>query len=588
MSDNNLRTQSKPAFFKRTIIYLKPYWLLATANLLFATLTIGFYFVFPQITQYIIDDAIGGKKMELLYPSVLFLLAVFLFSGISNALRIVVNTRFGQNVIYDMRCTVYRKLQRLPVMYFDNRASGDIMTRVIEDVAAVHRVLIDGFERAVTTFLSIAVIFVILISKNVTLTLLALLPLSLSIAGALWYTLTARSRYRVQRKAIGDMNVLLMDNLQGIREIKTFVRQEYENRRFAAQADKFRRSTVQVMNIWALYSPTMTFAGSLGMVLVLWAGGPMVIQGKLSIGELVGFMFYLTLFYEPIGRIDGLNQMLQSALAAYERVFDILDAEDEKPWNPKTCELKTPVQGDVRYEEVTFSYRKGIPVLKRISFHARPGETVALVGPTGSGKTTLVNLLAAFYQPSSGRISIDSTDISGLHPDLLRSHISIVSQEPFLFNGTIRENILYGKPLASEEEMMKAAIDASCHSFIELLPERYSSLVGERGVKLSTGEKQRISIARALLKNAPVLILDEATASIDTGTEKIIQEALQRLMKERTCLVIAHRLKTIRNADQILVMHHGEIIERGTHQELVEHDGMYAKLCLIGDARMDE
>ncbi|NTW11049.1 MAG: ABC transporter ATP-binding protein [Chlorobiaceae bacterium] len=580
--------QTTAEFLRRTLTYLKPYHLLAALNLLFSMLTIGFYFAFPQITQHIIDDAIEGKNLALLQPSVLLLLGAFVLCGVSNSLRIIVNTRFGQHVIFDMRCAVYRKLQRLPVGYFDNRASGDIMTRVIEDVAAVHRVLIDGFERAVTTLLSIVVIFVILLFKNVTLTMLALLPLSLSVAGALWYTLTARSRYRIQRKAIGDMNAMLMDNLQGIRQIKTFVRQEHENRRFAAQAGELKRSTCRVMDIWALYSPAMTFAGSIGMVLVLWAGGPMVIEGKISLGELVGFIFYLTLFYEPVSRIDGLNQMLQSARAAYERVYEILDAEDEKPWSGRSENLKTPVRGEVRYEGVSFGYREGLPVLKNISLSAKPGETVALAGPTGSGKTTLVNLLAAFYRPTSGRITLDGADIAGLPPDTLRNELSIVSQEPFLFNGTVRENILYGRPEASEEEMRKAAMNANCHQFVESLPEGYSSRVGERGVKLSTGEKQRISIARALLKNAPILILDEATASVDTGTEQLIQEALQRLMKNRTCFVIAHRLKTIRNSDTILVMHHGEIIERGTHSELLGQGGMYARLCLVGEAGLDE
>lgn len=588
MANHNTGSQSTAAFLRRTLVYLKPYRLLAATNILFSLLTIGFYFAFPQITQQIIDEAIEGKNIALLYPSVLVLLGAFLLCGISNSLRIIVNTRFGQQVIYDMRCDVYRKLQLLPVRYFDNRASGDIMTRVIEDVAAVHRVLVDGFERAATSLLSIVVIFVILLFKNVTLTMLALLPLTLSIAGAFWYTLTARSRYREQRKAIGDMNALLMDNLQGIRQIKTFVRQEHESRRFAAQAGELRRSTVNVMNLWALYSPAMTFAGSLGMVLVLWAGGPMVAEGKMSMGELVGFIFYLTLFYEPVGRIDGLNQMLQSARAAYDRVFDILDTEEEKPWSSASATLETPVRGEVRYEQVSFSYREGLPVLKHITLSAKPGETIAIAGPTGSGKTTLVNLLAAFYKPSSGRITIDGEDIACLHPDTLRNQISIVSQEPFLFNGTLRENILYGRPGASEEDMLKAARDANCHAFINSMPEGYASLVGERGVKLSTGEKQRISIARALLKNAPVLILDEATASVDTETEQLIQDALQRLMKNRTCFVIAHRLKTIRNADMILVMHHGEITERGSHRELMERDGIYAKLCMIGDAGLDD
>lgn len=575
-------------FLRHTLVYLKPYKLIAAANILLAVLTIGFYFTFPQITQYIIDNAIAGKNIALLLPAILCLLVAFLSCGLFNALRIIVNARFGQNVIYDMRRDIYDRIQWLPVSFFDRQASGDLMTRVIDDVASVHRVLIDGFERAVTTFLSVVVILIILLFKNVTLTMLALIPLSLSISGALWYTMTAHMRYRKQRMAIGSMNALLMDNIQGIRQIKAFARQQYENQRFAERADGLRRSTLSVMKIWAVYSPAMTFAGSLGMVLVLWAGGPMVIEGKITLGELVGFIFYLTLFYEPVGRIDGLNQMLQSARASYERVFDILDATDEKHDRLGAAELKTPVRGEVCFENVSFSYHDGQQILHNISLHAYPGRKIALVGPTGSGKSTLVNLLPAFYTVTAGRITIDSQDIAAISLESLRAQISIVSQEAFLFNGTIRENILYGKPDATEKELLDASHAANCRNFIDSLPEGYDSRVGERGVKLSVGEKQRISIARALLKNAPILILDEATASVDTATEKLIQESLQRLMANRTSFVIAHRLNTIRNADQILVIHHGEIIERGNHQELLDLEGMYAKLSLIRNAELAE
>ena len=384
------------------------------------------------------------------------------------------------------------------------------------------------------------------------------------------------------------MNALLMDNLQGIRQIKTFGRQHHEDERFADRADGLRQSTLRVMKIWAIYSPAMTFAGSLGMVLVLWVGGPMVIEGTMTLGELVGFIFYLTLFYEPIGRLDGLNQMLQSARAASERVFDILDVNDEKREWHGAARLKTPVRGEVRYDNVNFSYNAGHLTLKNSSLHAYPGQMIALVGPTGSGKSTFVNLLPAFYKLTSGHITIDSQDIATISLESLRAQISVVSQEAFLFNGTIRENMLYGKLDATEEEMLDASHAANCHDFIVSLPHGYNSHVGERGIKLSVGEKQRISIARALLKDAPILILDEATASVDTATEKLIQEALQRLMANRTSFVIAHRLSTIRNADQILVMHHGEIVERGNHQELLNLGGIYAKLSLIQNVEFAE
>ena len=580
-SDFSSKSRSTMEFLRRTIVYLKPYKLSAAANILCAFLTIGFYFVFPQVTQYIIDNVISGKKTSLLLPAILCLLGTFLFCNFFNALRIIINSRFGQNIIFDMRRDIYARMQWLPVNFFDQRATGDLMTRVIDDVASVHRILIDGIERVATTFMSVVVILIILFFKNAKLTMLALIPLSILIIGALWYTMTAYQRYRIQRMAIGAMNALLMDNLQGIRQIKAFSRQHHEAKRFAERADGLRQSTLSVMKIWAFYSPTMTFAGSLGMVLVLWVGGPMVMEGTMTLGELVSFIFYLTLFYEPIGRLDGLNQMLQSARAASERVFDILDTTDEKRKPHGAAQLKTPVRGEVCYDKVNFRYNADRLTLKNISLHAYPGQMIALVGPTGSGKSTLVNLLPAFYESTSGHITIDSQDIAVLSLESLRAQISVVSQEVFLFNGTVSENILYGKLDATEEEMLAASRAANCHEFIVSLPQGYNSRVGERGVKLSVGEKQRISIARALLKDTPILILDEATASVDTATEKLIQEALQRLMANRTSFVIAHRLSTIRNADQILVMHHGEIVERGKHEELLNLGGIYAKLSLI-------
>jgi ATP-binding cassette subfamily B protein/subfamily B ATP-binding cassette protein MsbA len=290
-------------------------------------------------------------------------------------------------------------------------------------------------------------------------------------------------------------------------------------------------------------------------------------------------MFYLGLFYEPISRLHGLNQMMQAARASGERVFDILDAPVERP--KAAQQLQRPVCGEVSYDNVSFSYSPDRVVLKNISLRARAGEMIALAGPTGAGKTTLVNLLPAFYEATAGRIFIDGQDTSLVSLGSLRDQISVVSQEAFLFNGTVRENILYGRLNASEEELLAASQAANCHEFIMRLPNGYDSRVGERGVKLSVGEKQRVSIARALLKNAPILILDEATASVDTATERLIQEALERLIANRTSFVIAHRLSTIRKADQILVMQHGEIIERGTHDQLLSQDGLYSRLARI-------
>lgn len=546
-----------------------------------AILSLGFSLTYPKLTQYVVDEVIGHRRIEWLTPLMLGLLAAFLLRDLFNSLRIRINNTFEQNVIYDMRCELYARLQRLPVNYFDERASGDLMTRVLEDVNAVERMLIDGTEQGSVAILTIIGVTAIMFSTNATLAAVALVPLPLLAGGALWYTLTAHRRYRGQREAASAMNALLMDNIQGVRQVKAFGREAHEDARFAQRADELRRGTLGIMRVWAAYSPAMSFAAALGISLVLWIGGRHVLAGRMTLGQLVGFMAYLGLFYEPVARLHGLNQMIQAARAAGERVFDILDTPAERVNGSPRGHLREPIRGEVIYENVNFSYNPERVVLRNISLHAKPGQIVALAGPTGAGKSTLVNLLPAFYEMSSGRITIDGQDTSGISLESLRTHISVVSQESFLFNGTIRENILYGRLDATEQEMVAAARAANCDEFISKLPEGYDSRVGERGVKLSVGEKQRVSIARALLKNAPILILDEATASVDTATEKLIQEALERLMANRTSFVIAHRLSTIRKADQILVMRQGQIVERGTHEELLVAEGLYSKLARI-------
>jgi ABC-type multidrug transport system fused ATPase/permease subunit len=585
------RSRTTREIVRRVAAYLRPYKLLAGGMIACAVLSLLFGLAYPKLTQFIVDDVIRRKQVQLLTPLMLGLLGAFLLRDLFNSLRIRINNTFEQNVIYDMRRDVYARLQRLPVNYFDQRASGDLMTRIIEDVNAVERVLIDGTEQGTVAVLSIVVVAAIMLHTNVTLALVALIPLPILAAGALWYTLTAHRRYRAQRQAASAMNALLMDNLQGVRQVKAFGREPHEDERFAQRADDLRKGTLGIMRVWAAYSPAMSFAGALGLTLVLWVGGRQVLADRITLGQLVGFVFYLGLFYEPLARLHGLNQMLQAARAAGERVFDILDAPVERHPRAEGKELMPPQRsnetaarrhrGEVVYEHVGFSYSEERVVLRNISLHARPGEMVALVGPTGAGKSTLVNLLPAFYESSSGRILIDGDDIKDVSLADLRGRISVVSQEAFLFNGTIRENIFYGRLNATEQEMLAASKAANCHDFISHLPKGYGSRVGERGVKLSVGEKQRVSIARALLKDAPILILDEATASVDTATEKLIQEALERLMSNRTSFVIAHRLSTIRKADQILVMRHGEIVERGNHEILIEANGLYCKLARI-------
>ena len=592
-TDPTFKSQPRPTgeVVRRVAVYLKPYLWLAAATVACAILSLGFGFLYPKLTRVLIDQVIGQQRGDLLAPAAGGLLLAFLMREVFNSLRIRVNNHLEQNVIRDMRCKVYARLQRLPVNWFDQRASGDLMTRVIEDVNSVERLLIDGTEQGSVALLSIIGALVLMFGYSPTLTWVALIPAPLLAAGALWYTLTAHHRYRRQREASSAMNALLMDNLQGIRQIKAFGRQDHEDGRFAARADDLREGTLVVMRAWAWYGPAMQFVGALGIGLVLWVGGAQVMRGRMEVGQLVAFMLYAGMFfYEPIGRLHGLNQMLQAARAAAARVFDILDATGERATSDEALQTSKPAapiapswraRGEVSYENVGFSYGSGKTALKNISLHAAPGEMIALVGPTGAGKSTLVSLLPAFYEATAGRIAIDGRDIRELSLDGLRAQIAVVSQEAFLFNGTLRENILYGRLDATDLELHGAARAANCHDFIVKLPDGYESRVGERGVKLSVGEKQRVSIARALLKDAPILVLDEATASVDTHTERLIQEALERLMAGRTSFVIAHRLSTIVRADQILVVRGGEIVERGTHGELLARGGVYARLARI-------
>jgi ATP-binding cassette subfamily B protein/subfamily B ATP-binding cassette protein MsbA len=560
----------------RVFAYLRRYPFMASAQLFCAITGTLMVVVFPAVTREVLDVVVPKAQWERLTPLALMALAAYFAQHLFNSLRIQLNNTFEQKVIFDLRSDIYQRLQTLPLRWFDNRPTGDIMTTVSEDIPSVERVLIDGIEQGLVAVLQILVVGVFMFRADVELAMYALIPIPFLAIGAASYTATSKDRHRAVRKASSAMNSLLHDNVAGMRQIKAYAMEREEHARFNSVSEALKKATLHVMRIWAIYRPSMHFLSSVGMVLVLWIGAYALKDGRIAAGDLAAFLLLLKFFYDPIESLHQLNQILQTGRAAGERVFNILDAEPEAD---TTSGRDLPaVLGHVRYENVSFSYGS-IPTVQKINLEARPGQTIALVGPTGAGKSTLINLLTRFYEYSEGTITIDGIPVHELNKNSLRQQIGYVTQESFMFNGTVRENLRIGRRDATDEQLWEVLTSANAIDFVKRLPQGLDTHVGERGVKLSVGEKQRLSIARALLRNPPILLLDEATASVDTETERQIQAALDRLMEGRTSFVIAHRLSTVRHADRIYVLEQGQITEQGSHDELLAKGGLYASLC---------
>jgi len=488
----------------------------------------------------------------------------------------------GWGVVADVREYIYEHMQRLSLRFYEDKQVGNLMSNVINDTDLFEQFIAHAIPDVVVNLITLIGVTAVLFYLNWKLTLLSLIPIPLVFLSLQVYAKYVRPAFRKRQQVLGDLNALLNDNLSGIREIKAFTREAEEAGRVHTGIENYRKSQLSALKLMATFQPFVEFTSSLGTLVVIYFGGQLALLGTLPVASLVAFFLYLQSLYAPVQNLSAAWEAIQSSLAGADRVADLI-AEPHEPQNRHGAEPVTnSVSGEIIFRDVSFAYTPGVPVLENISLNIPAKSVVALVGPTGVGKTTLVSLIPRFYDVSDGSITVDGHDLRDYTLESLRKQVSIVLQDVFLFYGTVRENLMFGRPQAGEAEMVAAARAANAHEFIMEMGEGYETVIGERGVKLSGGQKQRLSIARAILKDAPILILDEATSSVDTGTEQLIQQALERLMQGRTTIIIAHRLSTVRNADQIVVLEDKSIRERGTHEQLIQvKDGLYRKLYSV-------
>jgi len=562
----------------RAMRLLKPYWIMVVGTLVSLLVATGAMLIVPRLSQAIIDQGIAQGNSRLILWMALAMVGVALLRAVFQFAQGALAARTAQGIAFDLRNALYEKIQSLSFSYHDQVQTGQLLTRATSDVEVVQRFVGHGAVMLLSAVFMMVGALAVLFSLNwrLALVMVAVIPVTFGLFAL--FARRAMPLFKEVQQRLSNLNVVLQENLAGVRVVKAFAREEHEARRYEAANLEFYDINLRVTNILSLAFPTIFGVFNLTTLAIYWLGGLQVIGKTLTVGELVAFASYVGAAFFPVMMISTIVAMLSSAAASAERIYDILDAHSEVVDKPDAIPLPR-VQGRVEFEHVTFRYSKGgEPVLKDVSFVAEPGQRVALLGATGSGKSTIINLIPRFYDVDEGRVLIDGYDVRDVQLASLRSQIGIVLQETNLFEGTIRENIAFGRPDASFEEVVAAAKAAEAHDFITSFVDGYDTRVGERGVTLSGGQKQRVAIARALLLDPRILILDDATSNVDLATEYRIQRALDRLMAGRTSFIIAQRVATVLNADQILVLDRGEIVARGVHEELLASSELYVEI----------